>query len=245
MRVFRFQAVFASLVAFLVFLGITGFRPEPPVRSPISADEFVRALSTHRSALIDFYFSEHLNPNVRASQDRPLLLAAVLQQDWETARRLLKAGACVDLADETGLTPLMAAAMQGNVSMIYEVIPLATRVGATDRAGRNALHYAVAAKQEAAVDMLLPQLPGLGAPCSDGRDLLSVALDAGNKVIIDKILAALAPQKEWTVGTQRALAAALRAEDKEQIRLLLRKHAAPPTAEGRSVPLLAYAIASH
>jgi hypothetical protein len=241
----KIRAILGTGITILVLLGITGLGPQPSVRSPISADEFVRAVAQHRTSLIDLYFSEHLDPNARAAQDRPILLAATLQQDWETVRRLLKVGACVDLADETGLTPLMAAAMHGNVEMIYTFIPLATKVAATDRSGRTALHYAVAAQKEAAIEMLLPQIPGLGKPCSDGRDLLAVALDTGSKAITDKILEVLSPQPQWTVATQRALAAALRAGDTGQVKLLLRKHATPPTPEGKSAPLLAYAIASH
>src|SRR5206468_5156552 len=41
----------------------------------------------------------------------------------------------------------------------------------------------------------------------------------------------------------RALETALHGEMKEQVRLLLSKHPAPPTREGGTVPLIAYAIA--
>jgi hypothetical protein len=50
---------------------------------------------------------------------------------------------------------------------------------------------------------------------------------------------------QWTTSTRRALNAALLVENKDQIRLLLGKHGAPPTAEGKSVPLLAYAVAKN
>src|SRR4029079_4087697 len=35
------------------------------------------------------------------------------------------------------------------------------------------------------------------------------------------------------------------ADNRDRIRLLLAKHAVPPTPEGKNVPMLAYAIASH
>jgi len=47
---------------------------------------------------------------------------------------------------------------------------------------------------------------------------------------------------QWTASTQRALKTALLADNKDQIRLLLGKHAAHPAPEGKKVPLLAYAI---
>ena len=245
MRLFKTQAVFASAVAALVVLGITNLGPEPRVCSPISGDEFVRALATRRTTLIDFYLAEHLNPNARAVQGRPLILAATLQQDWETVRRLLKAGACVDLADDSKLTPLMAAAIHGKAELIHTFSALATNVATTDRNGRTALHYAVAAEKKDAVEILLPMMPGFGKPCGDGRDLIGMALDTGNTEIINAILERIPPQQDWTAGTRCALQAALLAGNKDQVRLLLTKHAAPATAEGRSVPLLAYAIASH
>src|SRR4029077_18133549 len=53
------------------------------------------------------------------------------------------------------------------------------------------------------------------------------------------------PMLQWTSSTHRALTAALQAGKKEQIRLLLGKHPAPPTPEGKKVPFLAYAIAGN
>src|SRR5438067_13737763 len=49
---------------------------------------------------------------------------------------------------------------------------------------------------------------------------------------------------EWTASTRRALSRALQAGKNDEIRLLLSKHSAPPTPEGKNVPFLAYAIAS-
>src|SRR5439155_19177423 len=90
MRLSKPRAVFTSTLAGLVVLGITNLGSEPRVCSPIAADEFVRALATHRTSLIDLYLTEGLNPNARARQDRPLILAAALLQDWGTVQRLLK-----------------------------------------------------------------------------------------------------------------------------------------------------------
>jgi hypothetical protein len=50
---------------------------------------------------------------------------------------------------------------------------------------------------------------------------------------------------QWTTSTRRAFNAALLAQNKDQIRLLLGKHAKPPTPDGKNVPLLAYAIANN
>ena len=239
------RAIFGAAASIAVLLGPSGIGPQPDARSEISPDEFVRAMAQHRSSVIDLYFDNHFDPNARGAQDRPLLLTAALQQDSDIVRRFLQAGACADLADETGLTPLMAAAMHGNVEIVRTLIPLVTNVAASDRSGRTALHYAVAAEQEATVELLLPQFRNLLKPCHDGRDLLTMALDTGNDKISGLILERLEPQQFWTAGTRRALHAAIHAGDKHRVRLLMQKHFVPPTPEGGSVPLLAYAIASH
>jgi ankyrin repeat protein len=73
-----------------------------------------------------------------------------------------------------------------------------------------------------------------------------VALDAGDEKIIGAIAERLPSMQNWTSTTRRALGVALSIGDRDLVRLLLKKHAAaPPTPEGKKVPLLAYAIASH
>jgi ankyrin repeat protein len=239
------QAVLAGVFGGLVLVGVTGIAPDPSARSSISADEFVQAMGAHRASVIDLYMSEHRDPNARTTQDQPLILAATLEQDWPTVRRLLAAGASVDLGDGTGLKPLMAAAMSGNTDIINEFIPLVTNAAAVDRTGRTALHYAVAAGKAAVVEILLPLMQDIGTSYADGSDLLGMALESGNSRIIEFILQRIPPQQQWGAGARRALEAALASGNKDQVRLLLSKHTAPPAPEGRSVPLLACAIASN
>ncbi|HEX4696222.1 MAG TPA: ankyrin repeat domain-containing protein, partial [Candidatus Udaeobacter sp.] len=142
------------------------------------------------------------------------LLIATSQQDWNTARRLVDAGGLVDVADQNGFTPLMAAAMHGNGDIFQLLLARSTN--------------------------LRPEIA-----CADGRDLLGLALDGGNVQIIQTVMERLPAAAEWTTSTRRALIAALQAGNKNQIRLLLGKHTAQPTPEGKSVPFLAYAVASN
>jgi hypothetical protein len=72
-----------------------------------------------------------------------------------------------------------------------------------------------------------------------------MALDGRNPEIINSVTERLPPMPQWTTSTRRALDTSLRAENKDQIRLLLGKHATPPTPEGKNVPLLAYSIAGN
>jgi hypothetical protein len=83
----------------------------------------------------------------------------------------------------------------------------------------------------------------LAVRCRDGRDLLWAALDGGNAQIIEAILQGLPLMERWTRGTQRVFNDALRTGNNERMRMLIHKHVAQPTPEGKNVPLLAYAIA--
>jgi hypothetical protein len=71
---------------------------------------------------------ERVDPNGRDGQGRTPLLIATSQQDWKTARRLLDAGAAVDLADKNGFMPAMAAAMHGDLEMFGLLLARSTNL---------------------------------------------------------------------------------------------------------------------
>src|SRR6202171_4850122 len=102
----------------------------------------------------------------------------------------------------------------------------------------------MAAGKREAVELLLSLAPTFDPGSVAARDLLTAALASGDMTIFQTILEHFPPTLDWTDNTRRALEAALKAGMKEQVRLLLSKHPAPPTREGGTVPLIAYAIAS-
>jgi ankyrin repeat protein len=214
MRKFKRRFGFAAGVVVLILFWAIAVGPEQPARISISPEELVRAVTIHRDSLIDLCLIEHVDPNAHDAQGRTPLLIATSQEDWKTARRLVDAGALIDLADKNGFTPLMAAAMHGNLEMFRLFLVRTTN-----------LHP--------------------DAQTKDGRDLLGMALDGGNPEIVEIVLERLPAAPQWTSSTRRALTAALQAGKKEQIRLLLGKHSAPPTPEGKKVPFLAYSIAGN
>jgi ankyrin repeat protein len=217
-----------------------GFNHRAP--KPIGADEFVQALDSHHNSLIDRYFREHNNPNVRAANDRSLLFAAILRNDNAVARRLLDAGASADLADNAGVTPLMLAAMHGDLETVQVLIGNVTDVAARDGAGHSALYYAVHAQNIEIVDLLLSLTPNLELAYGDSGELLTLALGTSNTKIAQDVLAKLPRFQQWSAGALRALDNAIRAGDRDSVRLLLSKHISQPAPEGKRVPLLAYAI---
>jgi ankyrin repeat protein len=214
MRAFKRRFIFGAGVVLLILFWAIAVGPEPPASISISPRELVRAVTIQRDSLIELCLIEHVDPNGRDARWRTPLLIATSQQDWKTARRLVDAGASVDLADTNGFTPLMAAAMHGNLAMFRLLLARSINLHAE-------------------------------APCADGRDLLGFALDGANPEIIESVVERLPPASQWTTSTRHALIAALQVGNKEQIRLLLGKHSAPPTPEGKKVPFLAYAIAGN
>ncbi len=214
MRVFKKRFVFRIGVVLLILFLATVLGPEPPARISISPSELVRAVTIQRDSLIELCLIDHVDPNGHDAQGRTPLLIATSQQDWKTAQRLLGAGALVDLSDKNGFTPLMAAAVHGNLEMFRELLARSTNLHAETR-------------------------------CKDGTDLLGVALDGGNPEIVRSVVERLPAMPQWRSSTRRALQGALMTGDKSQIQLLLSKHSAPPTPEGKNVPLLAYALAGN
>jgi ankyrin repeat protein len=223
---------------------MTAVGSDPERTSQISPEQFVSAMSGHKPHVTDLYLSRSMNVNARAGQDRPLLVTAILENDQPTVQRLLEAGACVDLADESGLTPLMAASLIGDTALVQQLLPLATNPAATDHNGRNALHYAMGAGKAAVVELLLPAMPKLTQPAKDGRSVVSLALEQEDPRLVDLLLEHLPATAEWTPDTLNILEAALAANHMDQVKLLLSKHPTTPMSPGKSVPFLAYEIAS-
>jgi ankyrin repeat protein len=250
----------SSTAAALIMVRATSLAPDPEVPLPIpppapsgtlqarvSLPEVsgpLRVVVARRSCIIDHCFTSNLDGNVPATPSEVALVVAALKQDWKTVLHKLAAGASVEATDDTGVTPLMAAAMQGNVEILRTLLERHANVDFTDLAGRSALHYAATAGKFEAVQLLLPLVSNLEVISSAGNDLLSMALESGDMKIFQTILERFPAKLQWTPSTQRALDTALRSDMREQVRLLLSKHPAPPTREGGTVPLIAYAIAS-
>ena len=209
---------------------------------PLGPDAFARAVATRHRPLIELCFAAQLNMNTPDADGRTPLLLAALHGDWETARKLMNAGAGVDAADSAGTTPLMAAAMHGNVEILRALTERKAGADPADRQGRAALHYAIAAAKLEAIQFLLPLTANPAATCADGSNALGMAYETHDAQIAQTVFDGIPSTCEWNAATLAALTAALGVADRERIRALLGKHRTPPTPEGRTAPLLAYAI---
>ena len=260
MRASPVRFFLSSTTAALILVRATSLAPDPEAKLPIPASPpsdrldarvslpgvyaVIPRAAARRTAIIDDCFTSNLDANLPPAPGQTALVVAALKQDWKTVLGLLDAGASVEATDDAGVTPLMAAAMQGNVGILRALLERHARADFTDFDGRSALHYAMTAKKLEAVQLLLPLMSNLEGASTAGNDLLTMALETGDMKIFQMVLERLPARLQWTTNTRRALETALRAEMKEQVRLLLSKHLTPPTREGGTVPLIAYAIAS-
>src|SRR5207253_5313575 len=121
----------------------------------------LRRMETQLTQLIDRYFSQHQNPTAREANERSLLFKAILREGRIVARRLLDSGASADLADSAGVTPLMVAAMHGDLELVRALAGHVSDVAARDGARHSALYYAVTAQKTEVVELILNLTPNL------------------------------------------------------------------------------------
>jgi ankyrin repeat protein len=190
MRKFKRRFVFGAGFVLLILFWAVAVGPEPPAHVSISPGELVRAVTIHRDSLIDLCLIEHVDPNGRDAQGRTPLLIATSQEDWKTARRLVDAGAVVDLADKNGFTPLMAAAIRGNLEMFRLLLARTANLHpeTPTNDGRDLLGMALDGGSPEIVDTVLERLPAMPQWTSSTRRALTAALQAGKKEQIRLLL---------------------------------------------------------
>jgi len=178
-RRFILRAGVAALI--LILLWAIAIGPEPPSGITISPDELVRAVAIQRDSLIDLCLMERVDPNGRDTQGRTPLLIATSQQDWKTARRLLDAGAAVDLADNNGFTPVMAAAVHGDLEMFQLLLARSTNLHPEKRCadGQDLLSLALDGGHPEIIKTVEQRLPMMADWTTSTRRALSKALQAG------------------------------------------------------------------
>jgi ankyrin repeat protein len=178
-RRFVLRAGVAALI--LILLWAIAIGPEPPSRLTISPDELVRAVAIQRDSLVDLCLMERVDPNGRDGQGRTPLLITTSQQDWKMARRLIDAGAAVDLADKNGFTPVMAAAVHGDLEMFRLLLARSTNLQPEKRCadGQDLLSLALDGGRPEIIKTVEQRLPMMANWTTSTRRALSRVLQAG------------------------------------------------------------------
>src|SRR5512146_920268 len=139
MRLFKGQNSAIILLGAFAFLGMTHEGSAPERITHVTAEQFVRALVSHQPQVIDLFLTQRTELNARTGQDRPVLVTAIMERKSRVAQLLIDGSACVDLTDQNGFPPLMAASLNGDIKLVQQLMALATNPAATDRSGRTAL----------------------------------------------------------------------------------------------------------
>jgi ankyrin repeat protein len=185
MRIFhrRFVLRAGTVALILIVLWAIAIGPEPPSRITISPDELVRAVTIRRDSLVDLCLIERVDPNGRDGQGRTPLLIATSQQDWKTARRLLNAGAAVDLADKNGFTPVMAAAMHGDLEVFGLLLARSSDLHPEKPCadGQDLLSFALDGGHPEIIKAVVQRLPMMPEWTTSTRRALARALQTGKK----------------------------------------------------------------
>jgi ankyrin repeat protein len=190
MRAFKRRVVFRLGVVLLILFLATMLGPEPPARISISPSELVRAVTIRRDSLIELCLIDHVDPNGHDAQGRTPLLIATSQQDWKIAQRLIGVGALIDLADKNGFTPLMAAAMHGNLEIFRELLDRSTNLHAeaSCKDGTDLLGKALDGGNREIVRTVVERLPTMSQWRSSTQRALQAALMTGDKPEIQLLL---------------------------------------------------------
>lgn len=225
---------------------VSSHKTKEPVsqRLPSKIEPALPVAQTRRTTVIDNCFTADPGITTPPSAKETALVSAALKQDWDGVRRMLDSGVSINSANEDGITPLMVAASQGDASTVGTLLRRQASVNSKDLSGRTPLCYAVQSRKLPAVQSLLPLVSDLEIASSEGGNLFTIAFENGDQNIFQSLLERVPDTTlEWSRGTRGALVAALHADNREQVQLLMNKHREPPTSEGGVVPLIAYTIA--
>jgi len=145
--------------------------------------------------------SQQIRNSEPGAHQGPLLNFPAANGSIETVRLLVEAGAALDDADPTGITPLVAAAYMGHESIVRLLCQAGAGLELRDQEGYTALMFAANAGHAAAAQVLLEAGADPNAPANDGSTPLMFAAQHGHDEVVVELLGGGAdPEVEGTHG---------------------------------------------
>ncbi len=182
-----------------------------------------------------------VNPDWRPQAEPPLLMAALSHHRLDLLEQLLQAGASVSAQDAKGHTPLMQAALMGDLAACQLLLKQA---GDVSGGGSKAAALMMAASQghAAVVELLLAKKAAVGVSNQQGVTALFYAIEGKNLRVVEMLLAAGAQVNVRQFQGFTPLMFAAKLGDPEVVKLLLAKGASVELKNARGET--AYQIAS-
>jgi ankyrin repeat protein len=152
-----------------------------------SYEDFFRAVNVDHADGVKSLLARGFDPNAPSEQGQVGLFLALRDGSPKVAAALLADPRIViDVANASGETPLMMAALRGNAEWTSRLLD---RGAPVNRSGWTALHYAATGPGTAVVDLLLGRGAALEAPSPNGTTALMMAARYGPEDTVDLLLA--------------------------------------------------------
>ena len=186
----------------MVAAGLTGLASGPAAAG--SYEDFFRSIYRDDPRGVTTLLLRGFDPNTLDPNGRSAMHLALRLESYRAAEALVSGpGFEVDAQNASGETPLMLAALKGQLRLCQR---LAERGAAINRPGWSPLHYAASAPETTAViDWLLSQGAAVNARSTNGSTPLMMAARYGSFDAVDRLLQAGADQ--WLINQQGQSAA--------------------------------------
>lgn len=163
-----------------------------PVVGAVAADEassvsFFRAVGTDNASGVKHELERGLSPNLLGEQGQTALFLAIRDDSPRVQEVLLNwPGIDLNLPNKAGETPLMIAALRGNLDMVKRLLALGAAV---HKEGWAPIHYAATGQSAEAVALLLQAGAPIEARSPNGSTPLMMAARYGAETSVDLLLA--------------------------------------------------------
>lgn len=149
-------------------------------------EDFLGAIDRDDGGVVSGLLKRGLDPNTRGPNGQPALTMALQKPAPKVARVLLDAtGTNLDLANENGESPLMMAALKGDLEMARQLIERGAQV---NRSGWTPLHYAASGPSLPLLKLLLERGATIDAASPNDTTALMMAARYGTEDAVTVLL---------------------------------------------------------
>jgi len=210
--------------------------------------ELIEAVERNRIVELVNRLGRGANPNIKDSDDTPLLLLAIRQKQHKIMKTLLESGADCTATDASGIFPLAQVILNDASEWLFEILlNPGVQINQKDRLGRTALHIAAERNQIEAIHLLINHGALVDLKDNRGRTALMYSCKSGAVDACKALLKAKADLHAQDGDGQTALMFTVQSEQPELVRFLISQGAAIDTMDdfGATALKIAEALGHH